>query len=96
MLGRVRATGSPSLFRAVFSQGECGEIRSFADSIPWEKRNRRRLQNYALDTFLVGSLTCSVITNFDSQHLNISPLTNIPLSTSGSEVLAAINTHGKT
>jgi hypothetical protein len=81
MLGRVKATGSPSHFRAVFSQGErCDEIQSFADGIPWERRNCRRPQ-----TLYNRHVSCQLFdlfsdTSFNSQHLNISPLANIPFS----------------
>jgi len=81
MLGRVKTTGSPSHFRAVFSQwGRCDEIQSFADGIPWERRNRRHLQTLcnrhaSCQLFDLFSDAC-----FNSQHLNVSPFANIPLS----------------
>jgi hypothetical protein len=79
MLGRVTATGRTLHFRAVFSQGErCEEIQSFADGIPWKRRNLRRLQTLrnrhaSCRLFDLFSDTCS-----NSQHLNISPSANIP------------------
>jgi hypothetical protein len=81
MLGRAKVTGSPSHFRAVFSQGErYYEIQSFADGIPWKRLNCRRLQ-----TLCNRHVSCRLFdlfsdTSFNSQHLNISPFVNIPFS----------------